>query len=99
MAGSRESYWILDDEGNPMRFVGTLATWAEWVNANAERIRIGDTRIRRFRVSTIFAGPHFETMIFGPKASGLDLYAVKSNTRAEAEEQHARAVALVRSKL
>jgi len=104
MPPSASPYWILDADGTPVPFVGTLSDWAEWMEANRARVRVADTRLGRFRVSTIFVGtdaawPYFETMTFAPKDSGLDLQTARTRTLAEAEEAHARAVALVRSKL
>jgi hypothetical protein len=98
--GAFPRYYILVDR---LPVAVDLLTWARWFEGNLETRRIGDTKIGKTRVSTVFLGlDHnywggdpllFETMVFG---GPLDSEMSRCATYAEAERQHAEAVATVR---
>lgn len=78
-----------------------LMTWAHWWAGNRDACRIGDDRIGKCRVSTVFLGlDHnffgngdpivFETMIFG---GPLDSEQWRYATYSDAERGHQEAVA------
>lgn len=94
-------YYILDDRGEPKsmgRGVENCLKWAEWLNANDEKLHVGDTWVGEARVYTVFLGldynwraqgpPVFwETMIFnGPHNGECDRCA---GGREQAEAMHA----------
>jgi hypothetical protein len=96
--------WILDPDGCPIPFLGSVVTWAQWMGDHRGWIRVGDTvvphRGHGIRISTVFLGtatrwPPFETMVF---AAGTELHLreFRSATRAEAEVAHRETVACVR---
>lgn len=93
------TYYILDNKrATPVADVMTWGRWLETADRKVARDEIGDVS-----VSTVFLGldhnlgegrPHlFETMIFGGEH---DQFQVRCTTWDEAEEQHARAVRMVK---
>lgn len=84
-----------------------LFKWAKWFENNMGKRHVGDTQIGPVRISTVFLGiDHnlfepglpilFETMIF----RGGDGYETwRYETWQQAEEGHAKAVALVRAEI
>lgn len=98
--GKYPLYYILLDR---LPVAVDTMTWALWWETHHEQRQIGDDRIERCRVSTVFLGlDHsfgggapvlFETMIFGGPLSGE---CWRYRTYAEAERGHAEAVAAAR---
>lgn len=91
---------ILDADRNVVPV--SLEEWGEWLNTPRNR-RVANDLVGGVRVSTVFLsldcsfddGPPlwFETMIFGGPHDG---YQDRCTTWAEAEAQHAKALALVK---
>jgi hypothetical protein len=86
-------YYDLD--GNPM----TLMEWAELMEADPERRRVGRTAVRGYLVSTVWLGmnhnyhpdapPHiFETMVFPLTDFGDEVYCKRYSMREQAEAGH-----------
>jgi hypothetical protein len=90
-------YYILD--GHIPRPCGT-EEWARWFEAHLNDRHVAQDEVGAARVSTVFLGLNhqwgdgppliFETMIFG---GPHDQYQVRSSTWAEAEAEHAKALA------
>ena len=95
------AFWIIDPDGNAMRYLGTRVSWAEWMSENWPIVRVGNTRLRharhQLRVSTLFLGtsPEFETMIFA-EAAPFNLQSFRTHTRALAWRKHCAVIEVVR---
>lgn len=104
---AQSTYYIL--EGHEARPEPDLMTWGFWFSDIGNR-RVAETKVEGIHVSTVFLGSDhqfgngppllFETMIFSGEAiPELDEWQDRYSTWAEAEEGHARAVALVNDAL
>ena len=77
-----------------------LIVWAKWMGNNKPELRVAETFVRGYRVSTIFLGVDhnwtggdpilFETMIFG--AGSLDQEQIRSCTYNGAERIHEKTI-------
>jgi hypothetical protein len=92
-------YYILKDKV-PVRCAGVFA-WGRWMEKNKSCIRVAETLIRGYRVSTIFLGiDHnwvegndpllFETIVFG--TGPLNQEQARTSTYEEAETIHEKIV-------
>lgn len=96
--------YILGPDGRTPR-IASPREWARWMETAGESRRVAETVIGRAVVSTVFLGiDHqyeegplllFETLVMGDAGEHTD-YLEHCSTWAEAEEQHARVVAMVR---
>ena len=104
--GREIKHYILGGEDGKTPVPVDLMTWARAFERSADRIVDQDELPGDVRVSTVFLGldhqwgdgpPHlFETMIFGgPHAE----YQERCSTWAQAEEQHAKALAIAKGEV